>query len=212
MGAACHQHCQPQGTVGTRFRRALIAVLAINATMFVVELAAGLAAGSKALQADSLDFLADTGTYALSLAVLGLSLRWRARAAMAKGVSMAALGLWILVTAIVAAFAPGAPDAPTMGVVGIVALVANLVSVLLLLRYREGDANIRSVWLCSRNDAIGNLLVVAAAVGVFGTGTAWPDLGVALLMSTLFLSGAWQVIGQALTELRAAHRDDPLHA
>lgn len=200
-------HCcsnQPHvGATSARFRRVLWAVIAINATMFLVELVAGQMAGSQALKADALDFAGDTATYAISLAVLGASLKTRALAALGKGASLFAMGVWVLGTTIWQVFVRGVPEAEVMGAIGFLALAANLASVLLLLRYREGDANVRSVWLCSRNDAVGNVAVMLAALGVFGTGTAWPDLLVAGIMSALFLSASASILRQAWSEYRS---------
>ena len=182
------------------FRRALWIVIGINAVMFIVEMTAGALAGSQALQADALDFLGDTMTYGLSLLVLGMSLRIRATAALLKGVSLAVIGLWVLGSTAYQVLVLGLPDAKTMSLVGVAALLANLLSVLVLLRYRDGDANVRSVWLCSRNDAIGNLAVLAAAAGVVWTKTAWPDLIVAGFMAGLFLWSSLQIIRQSLAE------------
>lgn len=197
-----HQDFSPAMPAG--YRRALWLVIGLNATMFGVEMAAGVLAGSQALQADALDFLGDSLTYGLSLAVLGASLGVRARVALFKGLTLGAMGLFVLGGTLWRVFVLGMPEAPVMGVIGALALLANLTSVLILARYREGDANIRSVWLCSRNDAIGNLGVLLAAGAVALTGTPWPDLIVAALMAALFLSGAGQIIGQARVELREA--------
>ncbi|MBK8906556.1 MAG: cation transporter [Rhodospirillales bacterium] len=188
--------------VSAGFRRALFAVIAINAGMFVIEMAAGAIAGSQALKADALDFLGDTATYTLTLLVIGRPLAWRARAALVKGLSLGAMGLWVLASTVYRALVLGVPQAEVMGAVGMLALAANLTSVLLLLKYRDGDANVRSVWLCSRNDAIGNIAVVAAAGGVWATAGAWPDLIVAGVMASLFLWSAAQIIRQASAELR----------
>lgn len=188
------------------FRRALWAVIAINAVMFGVEIVAGSAAGSQALKADALDFAGDTATYALSLAVLGASLKTRAIAALAKGASLLILGLWVMGTTLWQLLVLETPEPQVMGVVGVLALLANLASVLLLIRFRDQDANLRSVWLCSRNDMLGNAAVVLAALGVFGTGTAWPDLIVAGVMSALFLSASLSILRQASSEYRAATR------
>ncbi|MEQ9197558.1 MAG: cation transporter [Parvibaculum sp.] len=188
----------------TAYRRVLWAALAINGVMFAVEIGAGLAAGSVALQADALDFLGDTATYAISLFVIGMSLRARAMAALAKGGAMALLGFWVAGATIWHIAYGGAPEAFTMGAVGFAALLANAAVFALLWRYRAGDSNMRSVWLCSRNDVIGNCAVLLAALGVFGTGTAWPDIAVAAVMSTLALQGAWVVLRQARGELGVA--------
>lgn len=189
--------------VDPRYKRVLWAVIGINATMFVGEMMAGQLAGSQALKADALDFLGDTLTYGLSLAVIGTSLRTRATAALVKGVSLALMALVVFGTTVYQTLVLGMPRAEVMGAVGALALAANLASVLLLRRYKDGDANVRSVWLCSRNDAIGNIIVMAAAFGVWGTATAWPDLLVAAVMSGIFLSSAIQILRQALGEYRA---------
>jgi Co/Zn/Cd efflux system component len=168
---------------------------------------AGALARSQALQADALDFLADTVTYGLSLAVIGTSLRTRAIAALGKGVSLSLMSLWVLGSTIYRLFFLTLPRAEVMGVVAIFALLANATSVFLLMRYRNGDANIRSVWLCSRNDAIGNVVVMIAALGVWGSHTAWPDLAVAILMASLFLSSSTQILHQAWREYRIGDED-----
>ena len=184
------------------FRRALWAIIAINAIMFGVEMTAGALSGSQALQADALDFAGDTATYAISLAVIGMSLRTRATAALIKGLSLGAMGLWVFGATVYQVLVLGVPRAEVMGVVGLLALAANMMSVLLLLRYRDGDANVRSVWLCSRNDALGNIAVMLAAGGVWLSATAWPDLVVAAIMAGLFLTSAFQIVTQALRERR----------
>jgi len=205
MSASCHAHSHDHAFDGASraYRRVLVAVIAINLGMFAVEMVAGALAGSQALRADALDFLADGITYAISLAVIGLSLRARATAALAKGASLAVMAAWVLGSTAWQALVLDVPRAEVMGIVGALALAANLASVLLLLRWREGDANVRSVWLCSRNDAIGNLAVMAAALGVLGTGTAWPDLIVAAGMAALFLTSSVRIVAQALKELRS---------
>lgn len=171
--------------------------------MFAVEASAGLLGGSVALQADALDFLGDAATYAISLAVLGLSLRWRATAAVLKGATMGLFGLWVIGNAVVQAMHGHVPSAPLMGGIGTLALVANVVSALVLFRFRQGDANRRSVWLCTRNDAIGNVAVVAAGVLVFVVESGWPDVVVGGAMGLLALHSAVSVLGQARRELRA---------
>ena len=184
------------------YKRVLWAVLAINAAMFVVEVAAGLAAGSASLQADALDFLGDAANYGISLFVVGMALRYRARAALAKGASMGLFGLWVIGTVIWHAVHGTLPSAFTMGAIGFAALAANAASFGLLWAYRHGDANMRSAWICTRNDVLGNLAVLLAALGVFGTGTGWPDVIVAAIMAALALQGAAIVIHQALGEIR----------
>jgi Co/Zn/Cd efflux system component len=189
------------------YRRALWAVIIINGGMFLVEMSAGITAHSQALQADALDFFGDSATYALSLFMIGQPLLWRARAALFKGISLALMGLWVLGSTVYNVLAVGVPTAEVMGVVGFMALLANLASVVLLLNYRDGDANVRSVWLCSRNDAIGNVAVLIAAAFVWQTQTGWPDLIVAGIMASLFLYSAFQIIGRARAEIAhvAAH-------
>ena len=184
------------------YKRVLWAVLAINAAMFVVEVGAGLAAGSASLQADALDFLGDAANYGISLFVVGMALRYRARAALAKGASMGLFGLWVIGTVIWHALHGTLPSAFTMGAIGFAALAANAASFGLLWAYRHGDANMRSAWICTRNDVLGNLAVLLAALGVFGTGTGWPDVIVAAIMAALALQGAAIVIHQALGEIR----------
>jgi Co/Zn/Cd efflux system component len=184
------------------YRRVLWMVLAINAAMFAVEVIAGLVAGSAALQADALDFLGDAANYAISLLVVGMALRYRASAALAKGATMAAFGLWVIATVVWHAVHGTLPSAFTMGTVGGAALVANVASFGLLWAYRHGDANMRSAWICTRNDVLGNLAVLVAALGVFGTGTGWPDTIVAAIMALLAIQGAALVIRQASAELR----------
>jgi Co/Zn/Cd efflux system component len=186
------------------YRRVLWAVLAINAVMFLVEIGAGLAAGSASLQADALDFLGDSANYAISLFVVGLALRYRATAALLKGATMGVFGLWVIGTVVWHAVHGTLPSAFTMGTVGLAALVANAASFGLLWAYRTGDANMRSAWICTRNDVLGNLAVLLAALGVFGTGTGWPDIAVAVIMASLALHGAWVVLGQSRTEMRAS--------
>lgn len=186
-----------------RWRRALWIALGVNVVMFAAEMGASFASDSMALRADALDFLGDAANYAISLAVVGMALAWRARAALLKGVTLALFGLWVIGTAVWAAVVGTAPDAPVMGAVGVAALLANVAVAAMLYRFREGDANMRSVWICSRNDAIGNIAVVAAALGVFGTGSAWPDLIVAGIMAGLALWGGVQIIGQARAELES---------
>jgi Co/Zn/Cd efflux system component len=177
--------------------------LLVNAAMFAVELAGGWHAGSVSLLADAVDFFGDAANYGLSLFVLALAPVWRSRTALIKGGTMGTYGLFVLATAAWNVFHGVTPEPLTMGVIGFLALAANLLVAGLLYAYRNGDANMRSVWLCTRNDAIGNVAVMLAALGVVGTGTAWPDLAVAAVMGVLGLSAARSVIGQARRELAA---------
>jgi Co/Zn/Cd efflux system component len=204
MAGCCHDdHCSsPKDLNSPHWRLALWIALAVNASMFLAEIVAGAAAGSASLQADAIDFLGDAANYAISLGVAGMVLTWRARAALLKGWSLGVLGAVVLLSTVWHAYAGTLPKAETMGIVGTLALLANAGVALMLYRFRTGDANMRSVWICSRNDAIGNLAVLAAAGGVFGTGTAWPDLIVAAIMAALGIRGGWQVVRQASAELR----------
>lgn len=198
--------------VSDDYKRRLWIVISLNATMFAVEMTAGHYAKSQALQADALDFLGDALTYGISLAVIGASIRARTNAALAKGLSLLLMGLWVFGSTVHRVFYVGAPEAEIMGIVGLFALLTNVASVLLLLRYKDGDANVRSVWLCSRNDAIGNVAVMFAALGVWGTATGWPDLIVASIMAGLFLSSSFQIVHQALAERRHVSAHSHLEA
>jgi len=201
MGASCCGTETKFEGLSADYKRRLWLVIAINASMFLVEMAAGALAGSRALQADALDFLGDTLTYGMSLAVIGATIQVRAWTAFAKGLSLTVMGLWVFGTTAYHTLVLGVPKAEIMGVVGFLALAANLASVLVLAKYKDGDANVRSVWLCSRNDAIGNVAVMIAAAGVWGTGTKWPDLIVAAIMATLFLWSSFQILRQSWREL-----------
>lgn len=204
MSACCSGPCSssappPDG----RYRKVLWAALFINFIMFGVELASSMAAGSVALLADSVDFLGDAANYAVSLFVLGMAVAWRSRAAYAKGVVMGAFGVLVLARALWVGLDGHVPHAQTMGAVGCAALAANGAVAAMLYAFRHGDANMRSVWLCTRNDMIGNLAVMLAALGVFGTRAGWPDIVVASIMACLGLSAAREVMRQARAELRA---------
>ncbi|TVO55249.1 cation transporter [Denitromonas halophila] len=202
MAGCCNGGCASQApVVGPRYRRALWIALVINALMFVVEIIGGVRSGSVSLLADAVDFAGDAANYGLSLAVLSMGLLWRARAALVKGLTMGAYGLFVLGKTLWAAMAGIPPEAITMGVIGVVALAANVSVALMLYAYRDGDANMRSVWLCSRNDAIVNVAIVLAAFGVFGTGSAWPDLLVAAVVAGLALTASTSVVRQARTEI-----------
>lgn len=197
-GNVCETETPPSG----RWKFALWIALIVNGAMFLVEGAAGFMSGSAALQADALDFLGDAGNYAISLGVVGMALAWRARAAMLKGVTMLLFGAWVVGMTLWKVWMGDTPEAPVMGVLGLTALIANMVVAALLFQFRSGDANMRSVWICSRNDAIANVAVMLAALGVFGTGTRWPDLIVAAVIATLALQGGVEVVRQATQELK----------
>lgn len=199
---ACHSAALRNRARDPRWHRVLWIALIVNAAMFCVEVWAGWQAHSAALLADAIDFAADAVNYGLSLAVLGLAAVWASRVAWLKGWMMGLYGLGVLAHVVRLAWGGSAPEPATMGAIGALALAANAAVALMLYRYRDGDANARSVWLCSRNDVIGNAMVVLAALGVFGTGTAWPDLMVATVMATLAVSAGWRVITQARVELK----------
>jgi Co/Zn/Cd efflux system component len=204
MGANCCSHEDQCATAlrSGRYRKILWIALVVNFTMFVVEIGAGFTAGSVSLLADSLDFAGDAANYGISLLVLGMGVVARARASLFKALCMLLFGIAVLATALWHLVSGTVPSAPTMGVVGTLALLANVGVAALLYAYREGDSNMRSVWLCSRNDALGNLAVLLAALGVFGTGSAWPDLLVAGIMASLATSAATQILLQARGELK----------
>jgi Co/Zn/Cd efflux system component len=207
--ACCHDSCcslaPPAETPNSpHWRRALWIALAVNAAFFMAEIVAGAAAGSASLQADALDFFGDAANYAISLSVAGMALTQRARAALVKGVTLIVFALWVLGSTAWHALNGTLPQAEVMGAVGIAALIANGCVALMLYRFRSGDANMRSVWICSRNDAIGNLAVLLAALGVFGSGTGWPDVIVAAIMGGLGLWGGCQIVSQARGEIRSA--------
>ena len=206
MPCCSSDSCASSAGNSPRFRRVLWIAFAINGGMFAAEIVAGMLAGSAALQADALDFFADASNYAISLFVLSRSLKWRAGAAWIKGASMGLFGLWVLGTIIWHMAYGAVPHAPTMGVIGTLALLANLICLILLMAFRDGDANMRSVWICSRNDVIANMAVLLAALGVFGTGTGWPDFIVASLMAVLALQGAATILRDATSEWRNAER------
>ncbi len=202
MGADCCGHGATFEGLSADYKCRLWFVIAINATMFLIEMGAGALAGSQALQADALDFLGDATTYGISLAVIGTSIQIRARAAILKALSLTAMALWVLGSTAYHVLILGIPRAEIMGAIGILALAANVASVLMLVHYKDGDANVRSVWLCSRNDAIGNIAVMVAALAVWGTATKWPDLLVAAIMASLFLMSSIQILRQSLREIR----------
>lgn len=199
----CASACGSTKTLNDpRWRRALWIALGLNAAMFVVEFVAGERVDSRALQADALDFLGDSANYAISLGVAGMALVWRARSALVKGLTLLLFGGWVLTTAIIALLNGTAPQPQTMGIIGGMALAVNFGVALMLYSFRTGDANMRSVWICSRNDAIGNVAVMIAALGVFKTGSALPDLAVAGLLAALAIGGGVQIVFHALDDLQ----------
>jgi Co/Zn/Cd efflux system component len=206
MRECCHGEdaCASAANEDDGYRRVLTAALGVNLAMFLVEVVASFLSGSVSLQADALDFLGDAANLGVGLAVLGVSVAWRARAAIGKGIVMGAFGLWVAGATACHAVSGAPPRADIMGGVGLLALVANLSVAAMLFRHRAGDSNRRSVWLCSRNDCIANVAVILAGAGVWATGTHWPDVGVAAVIAGLGLSGAWQVIRHARGEIREA--------
>jgi Co/Zn/Cd efflux system component len=209
--AGC-DHCDDDGPgkpIDLGFRRVLWFAFAVNAGMFGVEAVAGLIARSVALQADAIDFFSDATSYAITLFVLGMGAGARANAALFKGVTMAGFGLWVIGSALHHLVSGSLPQPLIMGPVALLALAANLTVAILLFRHREGDSNRRSIWLCSRNDAIANILVLLAAGGVLAAGAGWPDIAVAAVIAYLNLSASWRIIRQALGEHAALRQAPP---
>ncbi len=211
MGADCCGTSVKFEGLSADYKRRLWLVITINAAMFLVEMGAGSLAGSNALQADALDFLADSATYGISLAVIGASVRTRALAAIGKAASLSLMSLWVLAMTGYHVLIVGVPRAEVMGAIGVLALAANVASVLILMRYKDGDANVRSVWLCSRNDAIGNVAVMVAALAVWGTATKWPDLIVAAIMAGLFFYSSMRILQQSVAEIRQERALSHMH-
>lgn len=206
MSASCcsDSACSSSPPVDPKYRHVLWTALVLNAFMFAVEFGASWLSGSVSLLADSIDFFGDAGNYAISLAVLGMSLATRAKASIFKAACMGAFGLFVLGRSLWSLRWGVAPEVVTMGAVGFAALAVNASVALMLYRFRSADSNMRSVWICTRNDALGNVAVMLAALGVFGTGTAWPDLLVACIMAVLALSGAGTVLRHARSEMRGS--------
>ena len=200
MSCCDHDGFEPQ--TGERYRRVLWAALAVNLAMFLVEIVASIIAGSVSVRADALDFLADAANYTVALAVAGRALRWRARAALLKGAVMGLFGLWVAASTISHALTATVPRAELMGAIGLLALAANLAVAGLLYRYRAADSQAMSVWLCTRNDCVANIAVIAAGAGVWVSGNPWPDIAVAAMIAGLGLSSAIRIIRQASAELR----------
>ncbi|GLS89860.1 cation transporter [Psychromonas marina] len=211
MAGCCGGHANFDG-MSQQYKRILWWVIAINGVMFFIEMSAGIGAQSQALQADALDFLGDTLTYGISLWAIGKSLTLRSNVALFKGYSLLIMALWVFGSTLYRFFIINSPEPFTMGSIALLAFSANVVSVLLLMRYKDGDANVRSVWLCSRNDAIGNLIVLIAASGVWYSNSALPDLIVAFILAALFLSSAWQIINQAKAEKKKAESASRCHS
>ncbi|OEY96109.1 cobalt transporter [Acinetobacter proteolyticus] len=199
-GCGCNTTCSPTQKISPKFRKALWIALILNALMFFVEIIGGSHARSVSLWADALDFAGDAANYAISLAVLSMTLYWRATAALVKGITMAGFGIFVIVKVFWSWWLGVTPEPMLMGAIGVLALTVNVISALMLYAFRDGDANMRSVWLCSRNDAIANIAIIIAAIGVFGTGTMLPDLFVAFVIAYLGVSSGLAVIKQARAE------------
>jgi Co/Zn/Cd efflux system component len=214
MSAQCceHETPKPEQVVDlARYRRILWIALLVNAAMFFVEIIAGYRSGSASLLADAIDFAGDAANYGVSLAVLGAAVAWRSRTALLKASCMIGFGLFVIGRAVWGLVYGSVPDAALMGAIAVIALVANVSVAWMLYAFREGDANMRSVWLCTRNDAFSNIAVIAAAVGVFGTQSAMPDLAVAAVMASLAISGGWSVMRQARGELATDRHHGHVH-
>lgn len=196
------QFCSPvSGRIDPRYRRILWIALGANLAMFFVELGASAVSGSSSLAADALDFLGDSANYAASLGALALGGLWTSRVALVKSLAMFGFGVGVLGYAAWRAILGVPPEPITMGAVALAALGVNLGVAVLLFRFRQGDANMRSVWLCTRNDVIANMAVIAAAIGVFGTGSLWPDFAVAAVLAGLGIASGSAVFAHARTEL-----------
>ena len=207
MSAGCNGGCAPlPPSQDHRFRRVLWIALIANAAMFFVEAGASWSASSTALLADAVDFLGDAANYGVSLMALAAGVRWRSRVALAKGWTMALYGAVVLLVSVWNVWRGALPEPATMAVVGFMAFAVNVSVAGLLYAFRGGDANMKSVWLCSRNDAIGNVAVMLAAAGVFGTGRLWPDVAVAAVLGGLGVAAGRSVILRAREELKAGAR------
>lgn len=210
MSACCHHGPDLDRGATMAQRRALWVALTINAAMFVTEMIGGLFGKSVGLQADAVDFFGDAANYGLSLAVLGMGLAIRSRVALVKGITMLAFGLWVAGALVYHALHGSVPSAPIMGAIGFAALIANVICAAILFRFRGHDANMKSVWICSRNDALSNVAVIVAASGVWASGTGIPDLMVGGLIGALAVSGGLTVIRAARAERRSIHRPNGL--
>jgi len=192
------------------FRKVLWIALLVNLTMFFVEIIASHIGDSMSLQADALDFFGDSANYAISLFVLGMALHLRARASVVKGLTMGLFGIWVIGAALYRVFVGSEPEPMIMGSIAVMALIANMSVAVMLYRFREGDSNMQSIWLCSRNDAIGNVAVLIAAVGVTASASRWPDLIVAMIIASLSLSAAYTVLKLAFQEMRVTSEESTI--
>jgi Co/Zn/Cd efflux system component len=206
MSASCSHHSHPstEQSSSPRYRRILWIALFVNLLMFFIEIGSGLKSGSVSLLADSVDFFGDAANYALALWALSMAAVWGSRVALFKGVTMLVFGTAVLARATWSAWVGSVPEAITMSTIGLLALAANLFVAAMLYQYREGNANMRSVWLCTRNDALGNIAVLLAGIAVWGSGKSWPDLAVAVVMAGLAIQSGIQVISHARAELQSS--------
>ncbi|MDO4431627.1 MAG: cation diffusion facilitator family transporter [Lonepinella koalarum] len=203
---ACQSCCSSNQPIhqSPKYKKALWIVLILNLSMFFVEIVMGVKSGSTSLLSDSLDFLGDSANYLISLIVLPMALSYRAKASMVKGITMGVFGLFILITTIYRAFYGEIPSYSEMSIVGFLALLVNVSAVLILLKFRDGDSNVRSVWVCSRNDAIGNVAVILAGIAVYFFGSKYPDLIVAFVLAFLALQASQEIIKRAWAELKVS--------
>lgn len=201
MGKHCCEHNIEVTNKNSKFKNALYFALFVNLAMFILEVTQGIASKSLSLQADAIDFLGDSLNYAISLFVIAASIQTRAKVSLFKALTMFLFGIWVLVEAYISFTSDHVPNSFTMSWVGVLALTANVLAAVVLYKFREGDSNMQSVWLCSRNDAVGNVAVVLASVGVYYFNSKWPDLIVACAMAGLAISAALTVLKVARKEL-----------
>lgn len=185
------------------YRRALWLVILLNLGFGLIEVVAGFFANSQALKADALDFIGDGTISLFGLVALRWTARGRSRIALAQGLFLGALGFGVIGFAIWRLVNAVPPDADLMGGIGVVALLVNVTAALILAKFREGDANVRAIWLFSRNDAVANIAVIVAAGLVGWTGRVWPDIAVASVIALLFLHSAWKITRDAMAEMGA---------
>lgn len=201
MACTSCSHDTHDKQLSPRYKKALWIALGLNLAMFVIEIMAGINSGSVSLLSDSLDFFGDSANYVISLIVLPMALSYRAKASLLKGATMGGFGLFILATTLYRLWYGEVPSHSEMSIVGVLALLANLSALWVLYHFRDGDSNMKSVWLCSRNDAIGNVAVIGAGIAVYFTSSKYPDLIVAFILASLALSASFTIIKQALGEL-----------
>lgn len=200
---SCSNHCHSNSThFSSQYRYALWLAFGLNFIMFIVEIVTGIESGSTSLLSDSLDFFGDSANYLISLYVLPMALIYRAKASLIKGTTMGGFGLFILFTTLYRWFYGDIPNYSQMSFVGSLALLINLTAAWVLYRFREGDSNMRGVWLCTRNDAIGNVVIILAGAVVYFTQSKYPDLIVAFVLAFLAIQAAREVIFQAWKELK----------